>query len=386
MFSVLSRLSFLPYLPIFVAFFIFYFFKGNLHKAHAKLSARACIVPVITCLVVFLVILRTYLLTGVLCVVPAELVDLQAKAGLILKYPVGLIRPPAGDSAHLAHILWSYLFEISNFSRTLFVWTGNHWLFAAILFLLHRKQWGNIQKQHLVFLSTLSIAFLMLMFGVNYRNVGPDGNYFIFPICCIILLSALSFEDELSRRTNFARKIVACFIVCNLLIVFFTSLWRPGTRAFDLDFTRLPLEYDNYISNNVRQHKIERLYSFFVNADPGSKAVGLETFNRKKQLRFYLPVCYEPFRTISGMNRSIISSKENVIEFIEKTKVDYIVISEIAAAESENTNIVSAVSFLQQKDVFQMVFKEGEYLLLKRRSPGTFLDHINEAQASTKVE
>lgn len=155
--------------------------------------------------------------------------------------------------------------------------------------------------------------------------------------------------------------------MCNIVIVFLTGLWGPGTREIDFNFSKIPFEYNDYVTRSVKSHGTEKLYSFISDVEYGDKFVGLEYFNRKHQLSFYIPACYESFRTISTWNKKIISTTNDLFYFVDKTNVIYILASKYATEQPENALSAAAFNTLQDNGTFTRVYDDDEFFILKRR-------------------
>ncbi|HET7844999.1 MAG TPA: hypothetical protein VFL14_12670 [Xanthomonadales bacterium] len=185
---------------------------------------------------------RTYVLAGVPTIGPDPLLKLWLALGFEMREPVGSldwIRPQVWGDVPL--LVFDLLARPAALPHVVVTWTGNVWLWCALVALVAGGTWRTLRAQPTAawLLGLCGATGLWLALGQRYYERGGDGNYFMLaPVLATIALVPL----VLRRRPGAAAPLaLALFVAMQLAYSFVSAGWgTPGTRAWDLDFTRGP--------------------------------------------------------------------------------------------------------------------------------------------------
>lgn len=191
------------------------------------------------------VMARTQRLAGMPTIGPDPLFKLWTMLGFELREPAGTLtwtRPQ--DWSQVPLLLRDWLLRPDQMDHIAISWPGNVWLWLPLCALLLGGYGGKVAAAASAHRSPgrfLILAGLVLALGWQYHSRGSDGNYFIAAIVPATVLGfALAWRRTAaaaaSRRTLLAG--VLLFTGFQAAYSFASAAWTPGTRTFDLDFSR----------------------------------------------------------------------------------------------------------------------------------------------------
>ena len=338
-FAPLARLSVLPYIAILIVFLFFTLFDKQSHKLKTKLpNLHHYVLPTLAGFVVALVLGRSIYLTGVPFIAPNELVRLANHFGMTLNYPIGNVSSDISLRIPVFWGIWSYLFNPANVSMLLITWIGNVWVFLPVAAIALSTRWQEaFSREKLPFL-LIGLAFPVILFTTRLPSQGADGNYFIFPIICLLIFGAFMLNTVFCYVEKWLGATMLAFAVASSAVIFVTADWGPGTRAIDLVFNRLPFELDTKRTKVINFEKISDIYNYFKIVPANSRVFGFDS--RNPPIGWWLPVRYEPIDIIAILKPELISSSLNFKNFLINTKIDYILLSK--SSKYINTSFLDA--------------------------------------------
>ncbi len=365
-FAPLARLSVLPYVTVLAGIFIYYAYKlrNDRKKPDGWLFY---FFPLSVLLVVTLVVSRSIYLSGVPFVAPDQLVEIASHFGMTVSYPVGGT-PSAGRSTiPIAWGAWSYLFNPANIGILLISWIGNAWIFFPIVAIAVSNTWkkGVVGVKGLFLLVGLLFPFILFSMKVSPSH-GADGNYFIYPIACVLILSGLMLNGEFKRYETFISRLILVFAAVSSAVIFVTSDWGPGTRAFDLNFNRIPFELESKSKVVFQDRDRAAVLNYFKTAPKHSRVIGLKAQGEgDNHLGWWLPIRYEPIEIISWSRPEIVNNSLGFERFLLSTKIDYVILPNDNALSNNNVVIYGVVSKLAGENKAIKVLENKKYVIWK---------------------
>ena len=279
-------------------------------------------------LILFGFTLRTYLLTGLPTIVPAPLTALWHRLGFSLRYPVAQIsRHRAEDLASMPSLAYDFLFRPTRLPLARITWPGNVWLFllvaGVILALAHRSVRGVPSRAWVWVPVSLSGAAFALAF--NNAERGGDGNYYMFPLILGTLLSFTFAMRNAGRTRGLLVVTLVPFVLTQTLVGFITAAWAPGTRSWDLDFTRSAFDSGLMQTTILHQNGLERIAAY-LRAQPGSPRVvgmGPEDVTR------WLPARFESYRLIDLARPDRAASPATFLNFLKSERIGFLLLPKV---------------------------------------------------------
>jgi hypothetical protein len=244
------------------------------------------------------------------------------------------------------------------------------WAFLPMAAIALSNRWKEaFSKEKIPFL-IIGLLFPVVLFTTRVDlSHGADGNYFIFPIICLLIFSAFMLNGIFCHRENFLGTTMLAFAVVSSAVIFVTTDWGPGTRAFDLVFNRLPYELETNRAKVIKAEKISDIYDYFKSVPANSRVVGFETpVSRNHPVGFWLPVRYEPIEIIFWSRPELISSSLNFKDFLINTKIDYILLARSNPLISNGTSVngfPDAINQLKDEKLAIKTFDNGIYEVWK---------------------
>jgi hypothetical protein len=363
----LARLSFLPYSFVLFLFLIFLALKD---KEKAKIfNIRYFTIFLLSSVIFSLIMFRTWLLSGVFFISPGDLVNIQKYFGLSNFDFIHIISRPNHPNlfSSLPWALWSYFFYPANIGIQLISWIGNGWIFFLILYFIFQSK-NKIIKTHLSFQYLFLIFFILfalLLFGTRHSiNRGLDGNYFIFPIICLYFMSFFLLNNLSLKYKYIISSTSILFSVSTFLIIFFTVYWHPGTRKFDLNFTKKPNELNLILTKYNYNKDNKGLYNFFHQLQSTPRVSGKTLKEEYFQL---LPIKYESLDMItwSTYNRT------NIMEYFNLAKIKYFILQRdfMDFCNKSKSNLTSGhcpqVLTIMNKKNSTLDYQNNKYLVFK---------------------
>lgn len=268
---------------------------------------------------------RTLLLSGMPVIAPTALVHIERSLGFVLAFPVGLAPTWAHvQTVGLPTLLWDFLVRPSRLPHVMIFWTGSAWaawILAGMLLPAVRRRWS---WRYWVLLPPV-VAFVAVMGIKRFGLAGGDGNYYLVPVACLILLamvaSAHAFEDT-SWRGRAMRILLAGFVTVGMAVSLVTGLWGPGTRRLDADFTRTPWDAAPRAERGLERHGLADVATYLSRLPVDTRAVGLIP----DPSGTWLPVRYESLNIISMVNPAVTANASALERFLQRDRIQYLVL------------------------------------------------------------
>lgn len=295
----------------------------------------ASLVLVASVLVAIFVIARTWLLAGLPTIGPDPLFRLWTALGLELAPPAGTLnwtRPQ--DWSDVPALLVDWLFRPQRLPHIITSWTGNVWLWCALLALLaaplaHQEIRRGPLHWPLVALMATGAA---LAIGMRYHVRGSDGNYFLAALLPAILVSATALLRRLVNAPRVFAAALAClpaFALFHASYSFVSAGWWPGTRSFDLDLTR-----SWHDTRSLRWRKLQSAglaqIGAYLKQQPGlARAVGYAA----EPDSFWLPARFEHIATISFSRPEYAYDPQRFLGFLAEQSIHYLILPKPGASD-----------------------------------------------------
>jgi hypothetical protein len=342
-------------------------FAGLIYWRKARLpftsAMQGSLLFALTTLLLFLVTLRTLILSGILLVAPTFMVDIQELLGFRAKDFISIL-PDNDDwpSFPLVSGLWQMLFDPAGLSHIQITWVGNVWLFLLLLILvLSRQPCAILKKVWLLLL--IGVSFFPILFMYRHPVVGGDGNYFIVPLVCLTITASYGVSHLPKSTRKILPVVLAIFAFGGGVVSFVTGSWGPGTRALDLNFTRAPFELDIRAKQELIIAKLTGVAQYFANKSEDTRVVGLEPSDSGSGLHagWWLPLRYEPLLPFAWQNSNLVSSPTQFRSYLKDAMIEYILVP-INPSEGQVTAVVeSTLKEMSSAGVAVVAYRDDYY-------------------------
>ena len=325
-----SKLSAPPFIvAIVIASFILWLRNGRprLHERGPE-PRFAVSVAVAAFAVAALVTARTWLLTGVPLVGPQPVVEIFTTLGFTPKPPAGVLGAgPAIDWSDLPVLLVDQLFRPQRLDHMVISWIGNVWLYLFAIALLARFLVGEPAPDRPrvpVIWTVLMLTGLALLLTFRTMTRGGDGNYFVLPLALAILaggyLALTRLPSGMPKRLLVA--MLPLFILFQASYSFVSAGWSPGTRPFDLDFTR---GVRDLRGENRRVFEYAGIYGIaeYLRAVHGiPRGIGYVA----DEPAFRLPATFETMKFYGYWYSQALESPDAFLDMLRTCRIDYLVL------------------------------------------------------------
>ena len=277
-----------------------------------------------------LVTLRTYLLAGVPFAEISSLVNLAERVGFSMKFPVGGPAPVYPSvNGDISSLLLDFLFRPANLPHIIIGWTGA----AFAYFLLIGVAIGSRRRELLrntSILWLLAILFPLLLTFVSFPIRGGDGNYFIVPILSMVLLGVGMAGEPLCGRNALGRTlgwIAGLFVVSSVAVSLVTGSWGPGTRAWDLNFSRPVHDYKQRANFALDGASLQLVDAYLKQMPADTRVVGIAQLDSNNPLPgAWLPVRYEALQNIAWTRPGYVHSASSIQAFLLLDNIRFVLI------------------------------------------------------------
>lgn len=332
-------------------------------------------IPVLMSLVLIaLVCLRTYWLTGMALTTPDVLIDLQSRLGLHLHDAIGEYRP--SYRVPFPEGLYSYLLDPSRYIHVALFWTGNVWLYLMISACLANGQRWMVDNRVAVLLIT-GLCFFAVLFGYRSTEDGADGNYFIVPVTCLLMAGVIGlFAPNSPRREAIQRLawlVSPAFIGFGLMVLLSAANWRAGTRRPDAQFDRLPFSEIPSMANSALANAglravADKLHDLPVN----TRVVG----DIGEDLGAFLPLRYESLRTIAWERAKLLRSPDALAAWLAQARIGIVIIHSPAGSDPVDQLLVTTITMLAGEGAAtRLELTTGNYAVWQLNNHGIMNGH-----------
>jgi hypothetical protein len=310
----------------------------------------------------------------------STLVSLAEHAGLALKFPVGGPAPVYPSfNANILPLLFDFLFRPATLPHIIITWTGAafaYFLLIGFATSSHRRE----QLRRMSVLWALATMFPLLLITVRFPIRGGDGNYFIVPILSMVLLGVGMVGKLFCNREGLGRTlgwIAGLFVVSSIAVSLVTGSWGPGTRAWDLDFTRHSHDYRERASHSINAAGLQLVNSYLKGMPAKTRMVGIILPDSNGTLPgSWLPVRYEALENIASTRPSYLSSPDSIETFLQLDDIQYVLLPRGDGSKAQEKVLSqrseSALQDLHEHGIATPVVYSQKYVLwkLKPGSPG----------------
>lgn len=297
--------------------------------AEIALSPRhAWIVLALATIAALFVTARTLLLAGVPTIGPDPLLKLWLALGFHLKEPAGTLSWTAmQDWSDVPALLWDWLFSPHALVHVVVAWVGNVWLWLALIAIVaawrapRPAQRPDASRWPLIALMATGLA---LAVGNRYQVRGGDGNYFLFALLPAIACSGAAAFRRLEDRPRLLAVMLACLVAFGgfqAAFSFVSAAWTPGTRAFDLDFSKSPRGMRRLRTAQLEGAGLLRIGRFLHGTPPATRATGLV----ETTAQFWLPLCFEDLLAVSYSRPEYTRDARSIRRFLRERHIQYFV-------------------------------------------------------------
>lgn len=324
-----------------------------------------------------LVTTRTYLLAGLPFIEPGILVRLTEMLGFARKFPASNAPPQNISWNHeILPLLFDFAFRPAKLPHVRIAWAGSACVFFSIIGLaLNRFNMRAFSRLYIfwIFAST----FIVILQLVQFPDRGGDGNYFIVPILCLIVAGLGSVGNHLLQKSlpgHCLRAVLFLFVISSVLVALVTGSWGPGTRGFDLDFRKPGADYNVRAKAVLAYNGMMPIYDFLRKLPRDTRALGLVPDSMLEKLPdSWLPVREESLNAISMYMPPYASSSKAIESFIERDKIEYVMLPTDGSSYISSQLIVwtkSAIDDLRAKHQASPVVTSDRFTLWKINSVG----------------
>lgn len=278
---------------------------------------------------------RTWWLTGMPTVGPDALVALWQQLGFAWREPAGTldwVKPQ--DWRDVPTLVRDLLFAPSVLSHIVVTWTGNIWLWLGLVGIAltpfaqpRGRRFPPASRVVAALLTPTLLAGLMLALGVGHIVRGGDGNYLIVAIV-VAVLAGLHAVARATRPLRGAQALVlgvlAATAAGQYAYSFACANWNePGTRPFDLDFTRSTFDTGTTVRARLASAGLADVAQALHELGGRSHLVG---YVEPGELGYQLPARFEHLATISYSRPSYVADADTFRHFLSVACVDALIL------------------------------------------------------------
>jgi len=277
-----------------------------------------------------LVTARTVVLAGVPFAEVSSLVNLSERVGFVPRFPVGGPAPAyPGFNTGIGPLILDFLFRPANLPHIIIQWTGAAFAYFLLIgFAIVSNRRERLRNTAIFWL--LAITFPLLLLFVEYPIRGGDGNYFIVPILSLVLLGAGMVGERFCEKDSIGRTlrwVAALFVVSSVAVSLATGSWGPGTRGWDLDFSRPVHDYKARATYAIDTAGLQLIDQYFQGMPADTRVVGIIPLNSSDPLPgSWLPVRYEALQNIAWTRPGYVQSPGSIGAFLRLDGIRYVLL------------------------------------------------------------
>jgi len=293
-------------------------------------ETRAAIAAAILALVVaMLVTARTWWLTGVPTIGPDPLLRLWNALGMHLAEPAGTLQwTYPQDWSDVPALVVDWLFRPQRLPHVVIAWVGNVWFWCALLAIaaaFAARGRTPARERRLAWpLVALVLTGALLAVAIRYHVRGSDGNYFLAALLPAILLGASAAFRRLAAWPHVFSAALIClpaFAAFQAATSFVSAEWQPGTRAFDLDFTRDWRDREARRAAVLAKGGLASIAAHLRAAKGAMRAVG----HVDSEIGYWLPARFEPLLDIVFARGGYLSDADAFLAFLRAQRIDALI-------------------------------------------------------------
>jgi len=296
------------------------------HAALGALAAALIITAVLTT--------RTLLLAGVPTIGPDALMDLWLGLGFNLEDPIGTLdwtRPQDGDVMRLTAEM---LLFPSGLDHVVITWIGNAWLWLAGFGLLAAwvlRRRVALDGIGIALVAPVLVVGMALALGVAYKYRGGDGNYLIAPLALGTIVTAACFSRVIEGHRALGRTALAGCVAASLfhmLFSFANASWAmPGTRTFDLDFARSPIDTRHLRRQELIASGLAEFETWLQRAGP--RRLRVIGYAHREDHAYWLSARYEALGHVHYMRSEYVDDAAGFARLLDAARIDVVLLPEV---------------------------------------------------------
>lgn len=275
-----------------------------------------------------LVTARTVLLAGVPTIGPDPLLKLWLALGFHMKAPAGTLSWTAmQDWSDVPALLWDWLFSPHELRHVIIAWVGNVWLWLSLIAIAAALRAPRSIRapdaSSWPLIALIATGFLLAV-GNRYQIRGGDGNYFLFALLPAIACSGAAAFRRLEGRPRLLAVMLVCLIGFGgfqAAFSFVSAAWTPGTRAFDLDFSKSPRGMRRMRTAQLEGAGLAQIGRFLHGTPPATRATGVV----ETTAQFWLPLCFEDLLVVSYSHPEYTRDARSIRRFLRERHIEYFI-------------------------------------------------------------
>ncbi len=339
--------------------------RAQVHEL--RLALAFCALVLITCA---FTTARTLLLAGVPTIGPDPLLRLWFALGFDLRFPAGTLQwSHPVDWTGIPMLLVDLLFRPQLLPRIIITWIGNVWfwlgLVALVCTLLRYRREAPASAAVVPGVGLAAAAFVvMFCWGFDVR--GGDGNYFIAGIVPATLLGLAAVR----RRLVAAAGLRPAFLLAVLAFALFqggysllSATWNPGTRGFDLDFTRgvhAQRELDRKV---FAENGLAAIDAYLRHLHRVPRVIGCTLYGETLGMR--LQASFEGYAQLSYSHRDATDSAAHFLDYLKRDGIDYLLLPLPGnpGPECKNVPVLAQVAADLDRNAQVEALRDRQYVL-----------------------
>jgi hypothetical protein len=234
-------------------------------------------------------------------------------------------------------LLIDEFFRPERLAHVVITWIGNAWLY--LLLVAVAAAWITRRREtRLAALAYPAVALaatgFALLVGYRYMDRGGDGNYFAVGVAAATLLGLAAAWSRLADRprVGYALAHVLCaFAAFQAAYSFVGDDWAPGTRRFDLDFSRGIQPTHEHVRQLFESRGLGPIADALASRTPVARAVGSIG---DELVGFQLPCRYEDLAFISYSRPGYLSNPDALLAYMRGNAIDFLILPRHGAADT----------------------------------------------------
>ncbi|MGA9853587.1 MAG: hypothetical protein WBR15_11730 [Gammaproteobacteria bacterium] len=276
---------------------------------------------------------RTFALTGLPFVEPGFLVKFFSYLGFHPHYPYVPIAAEL-DTWHfnLSGILniLRMIIEPAKLAHIVLIWPGSVYALTGIVSLMFISGWSTNSKLKTAYLLGGIIFSFALVFVAFYGRIpGGDGNYYVFPIIGITIVTASTYEYVGPSVRKLSLAILLSLLAVNAGMCFATSPeWRGGTGETHLSLLASPSDNPHADQSALKLEGLSHIADSLRTAYQGGHCTGLGGGFESDMNT--LPCAVDSARLLLQSDNDL-NNAHALSEFIAQAHFDFLIVPKNAA-------------------------------------------------------
>ncbi|HVF35920.1 MAG TPA: hypothetical protein VND91_11415, partial [Candidatus Saccharimonadia bacterium] len=277
---------------------------------------------------------RTLMLAGVPTIGPDALLDVWLALGFALEEPIGTLDWTRAQDGDVMRLTADMLLFPSRLEHIMITWIGNAWLWLAgfgllAAWLLQRRV--ALDGTGIALVAPVLAIGMTLALGVAYKYRGGDGNYLIAPLALGTILTAACVSRVLEGHRALGRTALAGCVAAALLHMLFSfanASWAmPGTRTFDLDLARSPIDTRHLRRRELIESGLAEFENWLQRTGP--RPLRVVGYAQREDHAYWLSARYEALGHAHYMRSEYVDDAAGFARFLEAAQIDVVLLPEL---------------------------------------------------------